>query len=579
MRLSKYLLGTLREAPADADVLSAQLMFRAGMIRKVASGIYDWLPLGLRVLKKVERIVREEMDAISGQEVWLPTIQPKELWVETGRWGVYGKELLRIEDRKEAEFCYAPTAEEVVTDLIRREVRSWRQLPVLLYQFGSKFRDEIRPRFGVMRAREFYMKDAYSFHPDEKDAERVYGEVFDAYSRVFKRCGLQFRPVEAEAGPIGGSYSHEFMVLAHTGENEIASCAGCAYTANVERAEIRTPEISDAFAPQDLKLVPTPGATTVEDVAKLLKTQPKRFIKLLAYKADGKPALALVRGDHELNEFKLMHALKAESLEKATEDEYRAFTGSPVGFAGPQGEVAKVLRKELGVRLLADNALKGPSNMFAGGNEADQHAANVNLGRDWEPDAFADLRVARAGDLCPRCGKPFELFRGIEVGHTFKLGDKYSKALKAVYLDPEQKERVIYMGCYGIGVSRVVAAAIEQAHDDNGIIWPLALAPFQVVVLPTDVKNERVRAEAEAVYEHLRGRGADVALDDRDERPGVKFKDADLIGVPIRVTVSPKTLEHGALELKERREKEPRVLPREEALRLMEDMLSGRVPA
>ncbi len=551
-------------------------MFRAGMIRKVASGIYDWLPLGLRTLKKVERVVREEMDGVGGQEVWLPTIQPKELWEETGRWKIYGKELLRIEDRKKAEFCYAPTAEEVVTDLARREIRSWRQLPMTLYQFGSKFRDEIRPRFGVMRAREFYMKDAYSFHADEADSERTYKDVFDAYSRVFERCGLRFKPVEAEAGPIGGSHSHEFMVLAQTGENEIASCGGCSYAANVERAEIRPSEETESFPPAPIALVPTPGATSVEDVAKVLKVAPRRFIKLLAFKADGKPVLALVRGDHELNEFKLLHALKAEALEKATEDEYRAFTGSPVGFAGPQGAEAKALREKLGVRLLADNALKGRTNMVAGGNAADAHATGVNPGRDFEPDAYADLRLARAGDLCPRCGKAFEIARGIEVGHTFKLGTKYSAALKAVYLDPEQKERVIFMGCYGIGVSRVVAAAIEQGNDANGIIWPAALAPFEAVVVPTDAKNPAVLAEAEAAYRWLREQGVDAAIDDRDERPGVKFKDADLIGCPVRVTVSPKTIEKGALEVKARREAAPEVLPKEDALRRALELLGRR---
>jgi prolyl-tRNA synthetase len=546
VRLSRYLLPTLREAPSDADNVSAQLMQRAGMIRKVASGIYEWLPLGLRALRKVESVVREEMNRIDGQEVWLPVIQPKQLWEETGRWGVYGKELLRLKDRKDAEFCFAPTAEEVITDLARREIRSWRQLPAMFYQFGLKFRDEIRPRFGVMRAREFLMKDAYSFHADEQDANEYYKRAYEAYKAVFTRCGLKFKPVEAQSGAIGGSQSHEFMVLAETGEETVVSCTKCDYGANLERAEVadgaKAPEAS-AFKP--LNEFPTQGKTSVADVAALVGRSTKDFLKTQLYMIEGKtPVIALMRGDHELHEAKLAAAVGTPALYRASEAQYRQVMGCQAGYGGPQGHD--------GVKVYADFAARGVLNGITGANKDDLHVDNFNLERDLKVEGFFDLRSASPEDPCPRCGGKTQFFKGIEVGHTFKLGTKYSKALKAEYLDKAQKPQVMVMGCYGIGVSRVVAAAIEQGHDKDGIVWPVALAPFQAAVVALDLDDGRVMAEAEKLITSIEGCGFDVVLDDRESKPGVKFKDIDLIGVPLRFVVSKKTLEGNVVEFKRR---------------------------
>ena len=554
MRLSQYLLPTLREAPADADNVSAKLMQRAGMIRKVASGIYDWLPIGLRVLRKVERIVREEMAAAGALEVWLPVIQPKELWVETGRWQVYGKELLRIEDRKGTEFCFAPTAEEVITDLVRREVRSWRQLPMCLYQIGLKFRDELRPRFGVMRAREFLMKDAYSFHLDDEDATRYYGVMKQAYTNVFKRCGLDFRAVEAQSGAIGGSYSHEFMVLAETGEETIVSCTKCDFAANIERAECKAPESGTPPAAMPLQEVPTPGKSSVADVAALLKERPENFLKTQLYLHEGRPVMALVRGDHELNEAKLGAALGGGALDRAGDEQYQRITGCPVGFAGPVNlpRWKTADGKLVEVRILADLALKGAGNGVSGANKADTHLKNINAGRDYTPEGWFDLRQTRPEDPCPRCGGTASFKKGIEVGHVFKLGTKYSKALKAEYLDKDQKAQTMVMGCYGIGVSRVVAAAIEQGHDNDGIIWPAAIAPFQVAVVPVEYDDAEIVAAAKDLYDRLNAAGFEALMDDRPERPGVRFKDIDLVGIPFRLVVSKKTLPTGEAEFKRR---------------------------
>ena len=550
MKISRYLLPTLREAPSDADNVSAQLMQRAGMIRKVASGIYDWLPLGLRSLRKVERIVREEMDSIGGLEVSLPVIQPKALWMETGRWQIYGKELLRIEDRKESEFCFAPTAEEVVTDLVRKEVRSWRQLPVMLYQLGLKFRDEIRPRFGVMRAREFLMKDAYSFHADEADVEAYYKRVFEAYKKIFTRCGLRFKPVEAQSGAIGGSYSHEFMVLAETGEETVVSCTKCDYGANLERAEVSAPAanaVPEGGRDDSLPLVdfPTPGAHSVEDVAKLCKEPPTKFLKTHLYvTGDGKAVMALTRGDHELNEFKLAAVLDT-AIFRCTDDQYLKAVGCPVGFAGPQGHS--------GLPIYADLDIKAIVNGVTGANKADTHARNVTPEVDFKVAGYFDLRKATPADPCPRCGGATEFVRGIEVGHTFKLGTKYSKALEAIYLDKDQKPQTMVMGCYGIGIGRTVAAAIEQGHDKDGIIWPAAIAPFHVVLVAIDEMDDpRVRPATDKLVGELEGLGVEVLEDDRDAKPGVKFKDADLIGIPYRLVVSRKSLDASCAEFKRR---------------------------
>ncbi len=548
MRLSQYYIPTLKEAPKDADTLSAKLMLRAGLIRKTSSGIYEWLPLGLRVLKKVEQIVREEMDRACGCEVWLPVVQPKELWQESGRWTFYGKELLRFEDRKGAEFCLAPTAEEVITATVRRDVTSYKQLPVFLYQFGTKFRDEIRPRFGVMRAREFYMKDGYSFHATEECANKTYQAAYDAYNRIFERCGFKFKPVEADTGSIGGNFSHEFMVLADTGENEIAHCT-CGYAANTEKAEIIA---ASEGAKEDFKAiekVSTPNATTIDDVSKMMGEHADKFIKLLVFIADKQPVIVLMKGNDELNEHKLRSLLKAQELEKANEEVYSKTTGSPVGFAGPQNIK--------GVKIYADNAVKNIFNGVAGANEKDAHVKNVNLGRDYNVDIFADLKIAVKGDKCAKCGAEFMFTRGIEVGHTFKLGTKYSTAMKATFLDEQQKANPFIMGCYGIGISRVVAAAIEQSHDDNGIIWPEPIAPFDICLVGIDDDiNEEVKAKCEEVYKLAQDMGFSVLFDDRKERPGSKFKDADLCGIPNRIVISSRTVKEGQCEFKKRTDKE-----------------------
>ncbi|NLI09431.1 MAG: proline--tRNA ligase [Elusimicrobia bacterium] len=566
MKLSNYFLPTLRQAPSDADNISAKLMFRAAMIRKLASGIYEWLPLGFRVLKKVENIIREEMDAIGAQELWLPVIQPKELWTETGRWQVYGKELLRIKDRKDSEFCFAPTAEEVITNVVRRDINSYRQLPILLYQFGLKFRDEIRPRFGVMRSREFYMKDAYSFHTDEKDCLVWYDKVYKAYEKIFKRCGLKFKPVEAATGAIGGNYSHEFMVFANTGEADIAVCS-CGYAANVEKAQVKPFEAEidqSKFLP--VKDVHTPGKTSVEEVSSFLNIAPSNFIKTGFYSADGDTVLALVRGDHEINENKLISVLGCKNLERADEKTYESASGCKVGFAGPIGMKGKI-------KIIADYYLKGVINAVSGANKDDYHSVNINLGRDYEPDLFADIKNASAGDFCSKCSKPLEFVKGIEVGQTFKLGTKYSSSLKCEFLDEEQKNKPMEMGCYGIGVSRTVAAAIEQNNDEYGIIWPAPIAPFHVYLVTVETEDKEIYARSAQIHDTLISAGIEVLWDERNERPGIKFKDGDLIGLPFRIVISSKTLKDGELEFKRRRDKAAQRIKLEKLPSLIEEII------
>ncbi|MBN1823628.1 MAG: proline--tRNA ligase [Endomicrobiales bacterium] len=550
MLFSKLFIPTLREAPADADTVSAKLMMRSGMIRKLASGIYEWLPLGLKVLKKVECIIREEMNAAGGNEVWLPLLLPKDLWTETGRWNVYGKELFRLKDRKDSEFCLGPTHEEIITDLVRRDVRSYRQLPLMLYQFGTKFRDEIRPRFGIMRAREFLMKDAYSFHADDTDLERYYMVAFEAYKKVCERCGFKYRAVEAATGAIGGSFSHEFMVLADTGEEEIAWC-DCGYGANVEKAECLKSEIrkekveSSKNKPEE---VHTPNLKTVEEVGEFLKAEPRKFIKTLVYLCDDSPVVALVRGDYEVNEAKLQQVVGCSGIALADEAVINRITGAPLGFAGPVGLKEKV-------KMVADYSVESIADGISGANKKDYHLKNVSMGRDFVADVSADIRQVEKGDACPRCKKPLQFARGIEIGHTFKLGLKYSKAMNAVYLDEQGKENLMVMGCYGIGVSRIVAATVEQSNDENGIIWPVALAPYQVAVVPVNYADENVKKASDKIYEDLQKAGVDVLLDDRDERAGIKFKDMDLIGIPWRITIGDKNLKNGKVEIKARWQK------------------------
>jgi prolyl-tRNA synthetase len=545
MKRSQLFLPTLKDAPAEAEVISHQLMLRAGLIRRVAAGIYSYLPLGHRVMQKVSQIIREEMNRAGGQEVLLPALQPSELWHESGRWSLMGKEMMRLRDRHERDFCLGPTHEEVITDLVRREIRSYRQLPLNLYQIQTKFRDEIRPRFGLMRGREFIMKDAYSFDRDDAGAEASYRRMYDAYCAIFSRCGLQFTPVEAESGAIGGSYSQEFMVLAETGEDAIALCDACQYAANVERAEIAA-EIA-APTPQarhPLAQVATPGQTTVEAVAAYLGVAPQALAKTLIYQVDGRVVAVLVRGDRQVNEAKLAKALHAGELRLADRATVERATGGPEGFSGPVGLT--------GVTILADHEVRGMGPIIVGANAADAHFVNVTPGRDFAIDQYLDVRMVSAEDPCARCGKPFRIVRGIEVGHVFKLGTKYSESMGATYLDNDGSERPLVMGCYGIGVGRTAASAIEQHHDADGIIWPLPIAPLHVMVLPVNVSDGRSWEVAQTIHDTLEAAGVEVLLDDRDERPGVKFKDADLIGLPLRVTIG-RTLAEGQVELATRR--------------------------
>ncbi|MFI5366592.1 MAG: proline--tRNA ligase [Candidatus Binatia bacterium] len=560
MRYRQTLIPTLKEDPTDAEVVSHKLMVRAGMIRQVARGIYDFLPLGLRVVRKVEQIVREEMDRAGAQEILMPAICPAELWQESGRWEQYGKELLRMKDRYDRDFCFGPTHEEVVTDIVRRAVRSYRELPINLYQIQVKFRDELRPRFGLMRGREFIMKDAYSFHVDADDLNREYQNMAETYRRIFQRCGLDTRQVESDTGAIGGRRAHEFQVLADSGEDAIVSCTRCDYAANVEKAEIghsRDTAAHPAAAP--LKKVRTPEKRTVEEVAAFLAEPPERFIKtLLCVTASGETVAALVRGDHELSEIKLRNLLGVSWVAMADAPTVERITGAAVGFAGPVG---------LRVRTIADVALHGMTGGVTGANETDHHFVDVDQQRDFPDVELADLRAARAGDPCPRCTDGvFAGHRGIEVGNIFYLGTKYSAAMKATYLDAGGQEHPIEMGCYGIGITRTAAAAVEQFHDDNGIIWPMPLAPAQVHVVPVSWGDQRMRETAESLYTNLQNAGVEVLLDDREERPGIKFKDADLIGIPLRVTIGAKSLDRNCVELKRREEKSAQDLPLADAV-------------
>lgn len=535
-------LPTVRETPSDAEIASHKLMIRAGMIRKLATGVYSVLPLGYRVVKKVEEIVREEMDRAGAQEVYLPAVQPAELWQESGRWKMYGKELLRFKDRHNRECCIGPTHEEVITDLVRNEIKTYRQLPRNLYQIQTKFRDEIRPRFGVMRCREFDMKDAYSFDIDSEGADISYQKMYDAYSRIFSRLGLKFRAVEADTGNIGGSFSHEFMVIADTGEDMLIFCTKCNYAANLEKAEVAKPEkaAADPSAFLPLEAVHTPNVRTIEEVSKFLKVKPEQIVKTLIFQADGKPVAVLIRGDEEVNEAKLRSFLKCDILEMATDDIVLEVTGSPKGFAGAIGIKADIY---------ADYSLMNMVNFVMGGNREDYHVKHANAGRDFQVKAFADLRIIRKTDPCPRCGSRLRFARGIEVGHVFKLGDKYSKAMRATYLDKNGKEQYMVMGCYGIGIGRTVAAVIEQNNDDKGIVWPMTVSPFQVIIIPVNVNDKPLSDAAENLYGAFRKRGIEVLLDDRDERAGVKFNDADLIGIPLRITLGPKKFAEGEAEV------------------------------
>lgn len=547
MRTSKLYAPTLREIPAEAEVISHKLMLRAGMIRKAAGGLYTYLPLAWRTLRKIMQIVREEMDAAGGQEIAMPIVQPAEIWQETGRWSVYGDEMFRVNDRHGRNFCLGPTHEEMVTTLIRDEVRSYKQLPLLLYQIQNKYRDEIRPRFGLMRGREFIMKDLYSFDKDQAGMDDSYKKMYDAYRRIFERIGLKFRPVEADNGAIGGGHSHEFTVLADAGESNIVYCDKCDYAASDEKAEL-LPIAQEREEMQPLTKVATPEAHTIELLVNFLKCDIERTIKAVAFQTEkDEVVLAFVRGDHDVNEVKVINAVGAIDLHMAEDDAIREAGGMP-GFMSPIG-----IRK--GTKVIVDTTVMNMFNAVSGANEKDTHYTGVNPARDFDKNEIivADIRLIKDGDPCPRCGGTVHMTRGIEAGQVFTLGTKYSRALHATYLDEQGKEQLLMMGCYGIGVSRTMAAAIEQCNDKDGIIWPRSIAPYEAVVVPINAKVPEQLRLAEEIYEELKKAGVDVIIDDRKERAGVKFKDCDLIGYPLRITVGPKAVENDAIELKVRR--------------------------
>ncbi len=559
MRYSKMFMPTRREDPADAEIASHKLLIKAGFIRQVARGIYTLLPLGQRSVRRIERIVREEMDKAGAQELLMPAIQPAELWKESNRWNEYGPELMRFQDRKQSDFCLGPTHEEVITDILRNDVTSYKQLPINLYQIQSKFRDEIRPRFGLMRGREFIMKDAYSFDVDIEGANKSYDIMYKAYEAIFDRFGFEYRAVEADSGNIGGSRSHEFQVLAETGEDEIVSCQSCDYAANVEKAEIQIAksEIKNEVEAGTLEEVYTPKMKTIAEVSTFLERKPEDFVKTLIYLAGEQFIAVLVRGDHNANELKLKNLLKSDGMDTtefrmANDVEVGKMTKAPVGFAGPVG---------LKMPIYADLSVAPMANFIVGANKKDTHFLNVNFERDVEISEFADLREAKGGDACGKCGGVLESFRGIEVGHIFYLGTKYSAAMKARVQNKEGESCPLEMGCYGIGITRILAAVVEQNHDEKGIMWPMAIAPFQVMIQPLQMKNEDVVSTAETIYKALKDAGIDALLDDRNQGAGTKFKDFELIGIPLRVTIGARGLAEGKIEYKKRTDEAFEMIP------------------
>ena len=571
MRTSKYFISTLKEAPSDAEIVSHKLMLRAGLIKRLAGGIYTWMPVGLRVLRKVENIVREEMDRAGAIELSMPAVQPAELWQESGRWEKYGPELLRLKDRHQRDFVIGPTHEEVITDVVRKEVKSYRQLPVHFYQVQMKFRDEIRPRFGVMRGREFLMKDGYSFHTSFEDLQREYRNMFDTYSRIFTRLGLQFRAVAADTGSIGGTGSHEFHVLADSGEDALAYCPASDYAANVELAEAVAPATRRGAATQAMEKVATPNKTRCEDVADFLQLPFEKTVKAIAVMHDDEFTLLLIRGDHTLNEIKTGKLPGLDPFRFATDAEVAQFLGCKPGYIGPVGiDTTKV-------RVIADRTVAAMADFICGANDEGHHITGVNWGRDLpEPALVADIRNVVAGDPSPDGKGTLELCRGIEVGHIFQLRKKYAEALKCVFLDENSQSQTMEMGCYGIGVSRIVGAAIEQSHDERGCIFPPAIAPFEACIVPMGyAKSEAVKAATDKLYADLQAAGVDVLLDDRNERPGVMFADMELIGIPHRIVVGERGLKDGQLEYKGRRDADAQMVPVSEVV----DFLKGRLCA
>lgn len=542
MKWTQTLIPTLREDPAEAEITSHKLMIRAGIIRKLLSGAYSYLPLGTRVLNNVVNIIREEMDKAGAIEVYLPALQPIELLKESGRIDVFGQDLIKFTDRHGRVIALGPTHEEVITCLVRNEVSSYRQLPITLYQIQMKFRDEVRPRFGVLRSKEFLMKDAYSFEVDEEGLNKSYKIMYDTYCRIFDRCGLNYIPVEADTGAMGGDVSHEFMVPSEVGEDLLARCNGCDYSVNRERAE-PAPLPAEENGLQAMSSVSTPDVTTIEQVSKFLKLKPNKLVKTLIYKVGGEPVAVLVRGDHEVNESRLAKVLKKDDISLADEETIVDITGAPMGFAGPVG---------LDIKIIADQAVSVLRNCVTGANKADTHLMNVNPGRDFKLSGVENLRYVEKGDRCPRCGSELTISHGIEVGHVFKLGTKYSKALDAKFLDSSGVQRPILMGCYGIGVNRIIAALIECSNDKDGIIWPHELAPYKALVLPLNVKDEQCLSAALKLHDDLEAAGVETLLDDREQRPGAKFKDADLIGIPYKIVLGKRFQETGEVELQPR---------------------------
>ncbi len=574
MLWTQTLIPTMKETPEGAEIPSHVLMLRAGLIHQVMAGAYTYLPLGLRALQKAAGIVRQEMNAAGAIELLMPALSPLSLWEQTGRVSAFGDVLIQFSVKRQnrkVPMVLGPTHEEVITDLISKQISSYRQMPITLYQIQTKFRNEERPRFGVLRTSEFLMKDAYSFDTTVESLGRSYDAMYAAYCRIFTRCGLPYLPVEAESGPIGGDASHEFMIPAENGEDSILHCKQCGYAANQEKAEIGARNtVPVPVAPGELKPVPTPGATTIDQVSSFLNCRPEKLIKTLIYLADGKPLAVLIRGDHDANENKVRRAAKAQTLVLAPAEVIEAVTGAPVGFAGPVG-------MKQPVRLLADRDVQAIVNGVTGANQADTHLVNVNPGRDFQPECYADLRNAIDGDPCPRCSGMLKMRHAIEVGHVFKLGTKYSEALNARFLDSDEKLKPIIMGCYGIGINRIIAGLIETSHDDQGIVWPVSLAPYEVLICPVKITDEPSRKAAEELGNRLEAAGIEVLIDDRDVRAGVKFKDADLIGFPLRVVIGERGLKEGKIELKWRWESAPTTIPLDQAAeRIIEAIASER---
>ncbi|MDP8299055.1 MAG: proline--tRNA ligase [Candidatus Tantalella remota] len=569
MRWSNTFIPTLKEDPQEAEAISHKLMVRAGLVRRLAAGAYTYLPLGYKILKKAENIVREEMNKAGAIELLMPALQPVDLWKKTGRYDDIGDVMIKYKDRHGREVALGPTHEEIITDLVSREVRSYKDLPLTLYQIQTKFRDEVRPRFGIVRSCEFIMKDAYSFDVDAEAMEKSYKKMYDAYCRIFERCGIPYVPVEADPGMMGGTVSHEFMVPSDIGEDRIASCLACGYAASTEVAAVKGVVSEDktgaegGSAPEE---VSTPGASTVEDVSRFLKVTPADIIKTLIYVADDETVAVLIRGDHEANETKLKNSLKARVFELADEKKVEEITGAAMGFSGPVG---------LSVKIIADHSVRGMVNAVTGANEKDKHLSNVTPGKDFDVTEWIDARVITADDVCPKCGGSITIKNAIEIGHTFKLGTKYSEVLGAGFLDKSGKQRPAIMGCYGIGVNRILASLIETSNDKNGIIWPVSLSPYEVVVIPLKKDDEGLVNEAEGIYKALKDNGVDVLIDDREKTAGVKFKDADLIGFPVQAVIGKKSLDQGKIEVNDRISGEKELVDADRAVDYIRDRIEG----